>query len=446
MEEQKGKLSIAILYPITYNKNKCSLRWWMYMDYSSYPRNDVLCIDIRSFYASVEAIKLGLDPMKTMLAVVGDPSRSGSIVLAASPELKRKHGISNVSRYFELPKDPDIHIVPAHMADYLNVSVEITKLINQYVPKTAIHPYSVDELWVTVNGLKKLFGEPWQIAEQIKRDLIDNFGLTCSIGIGDNKFLAKVVMDLHAKKSGIAACRYEDVAEKLWPFPVEDIWGIGRRMKNNLNRMGIITLGQLARFNLDLLTKRFGVMGDQLYWHAWGVDLSPVFGNFIKTEQKGFGHGISLLRDYAEEEVAVCILDLCEEVCRRARTANKAGKTIHLGISYEKETGGGFSRSKSVNLPTNVTMDVYHMCMYLFNQFYDGVSKVRHVYVTLDNLFEHEDTQLDLFEDRSKKNDIGFVMDAIRDKYGSNAILRATSYTDAGITIERSKKIGGHKA
>lgn len=416
------------------------------MDYSSYPRNDVLCIDMRSFYASVEAVKLGLDPMKTLLAVVGDPSRSGSIVLAASPELKRKHGISNVSRFFELPNDPNIHIVPAHMADYLHVSVEITRLINQYVPKTAIHQYSVDEVWATVSGLERLFGGPWQVAEKIKQDILDSFGITCSIGIGDNKFLAKVVMDLHGKKAGIAECRYEDVEEKLWPFPIEAIWGIGSRMKRNLNRMGVVTLGQLARFKLDLLKKRFGVMGEQLYWHAWGIDLSPVYGNFIKTEQKGYGHGIALLRDYTKDEVAVCILDLCEEVCRRARTANKTGKTIHLGISYSKETGGGFSRSKSVSHPTNVTMDIYRICMQLFKQFYDRKSNIRHVYVTLDNLFEKRDVQLDLFEDESKKNDIGYVMDAIRDKYGSTAILRASSYTNAGVTLDRSKKIGGHKA
>lgn len=416
------------------------------MDYSSYPRNDVLCIDMRSFYASVEAVKLNLDPMKVMLAVVGDPNRSGSIVLAASPELKRRYGISNVSRFFELPDDPEIHIVPAHMADYIHMSLQITDLLQQYAPLEAIHPYSVDEVWITVNGLQHLFGTREEIAKKIKADILDSFGITCSIGIGDNKFLAKVVMDLHAKKQGIAECTYEDVEEKLWPHPIESIWGIGGRMKRNLNRMGIITLGQLANYNLDHLKKRFGVMGEQLYWHAWGIDLSPVFGDFSKQEQKGFGHGISLLRDYTKEDIPYCILDLCEEVCRRARTANKSGRTIHLGISYSKETGGGFSRSQSIDFPTNITLDVYDICMQLFNKFYDGKSMVRHVYVTLTNLRDKQETQLDLFEDRTKKNDIGYVMDAIRDKYGSTSILRASSYTQAGITIERSKKIGGHYA
>ncbi|RLL45144.1 DNA polymerase IV [Oceanobacillus piezotolerans] len=416
------------------------------MDYSLYPRNDVLCIDMRSFYASVEAIKLGLDPMEDLLAVVGDPSRSGSIVLAASPALKKKYGISNVSRFFELPDDPNIHIVPAHMADYLQVSMEITKLINQYAPKEAIHQYSVDEVWVTVNGLEKLFGNRFEVAQKIKEDILYHFGMTASIGIGDNKFLAKVVMDLHAKKIGIAECRYEDVKEKLWPFPIEKIWGIGSRMKRNLNRMGIVTLGQIANYDVKQLKKRFGIMGEQIYFHAWGIDLSPVYGNFTKTEQKGFGHGIALLRDYTKDEVEVCILDLCEEACRRARRANKVGKTIHLGIAYSKHTGDGFSRSKSIELPTNVTMDVYRVCVQLFHEFYDGYSKIRHVYVTLTNLFDKGETQLELFEDRAKRTDIGYVMDTIRDKYGSTAILRASSYTEAGVTIDRSKKIGGHYA
>lgn len=419
------------------------------MDYSLYPRHDVLCIDMRSFYASVEAVRLGLDPMKVMLAVVGDVSRPGSIVLAASPRLKEKYGISNVSRFYELPHDPDIHIINANMESYLYVSVEITKMLMNYAPKEAIHPYSIDEIWLTVDGLERLFGTPWQIAQLIKDDLLQQFGLTCSIGIGDNKFLAKVVMDLHAKKVGIAECRYEDVEAKLWPAPVEDIWGIGSRMKENLNRMGIIRLGQLAHTKRSTLKSRFGIMGEQLYWHAWGIDLSPVFGHFIKMEQKGFSHGISLLRDYSKEEAITCILDLCEEVCRRARTAHKAGRTIQLSIGYSNasnRSATGFNRSRSIPIPINMTMDVHRVCLSLFHDHYNNQDKIRRIYVSLGNLSEAGETQLDLFADRSKEEDLSYVMDAIRDKYGSTAILRASSYTDAGIALDRSRKIGGHQA
>src|SRR5699024_5174288 len=148
---------------------------------------------IRSFYASIEAIKLGLNPMTVMLAVVGDMKRQGSIVLATSPALKKKYGLSNVNRYFELPHDPAIHVVQANMADYLHTSIQITKLLHNYAPQEAIHQYSVDEVWLTVNGLENLFGSRLQLAEKIKQDILNSFGLTCAIGIGDNKFLAKVI-------------------------------------------------------------------------------------------------------------------------------------------------------------------------------------------------------------------------------------------------------------
>ena len=416
------------------------------MDYSQFPRHEVLCIDMRSFYASIECVKRGLDPMKAMLAVVGDKKRSGSIILAASPTLKEKYGINNVSRYFELPEDPEIHVVQARMGDYVRVSVAITRLLHQYVPKEAIHPYSVDEMWITVDGLQSLYGNTEEIAHMIKEEIMDTMGLTCAIGIGDNKFLAKVVMDLYAKKKGIAVCRYEDVPRLLWPAPVEKIWGIGKRLTHHLNRMGIINLGQLAHYPLERLKKRFGVMGEQLYWHAWGVDLSPVYQNFDSIEeQKAFSHGVTLLRDFTAEEALISILDLCEEVCRRTRVNHKAGRTIQLSIGYANNAGG-FSRSRSVHLPTNVTMEVYHVCLQLFQEFYDQKSSIRRITVALTHLFDDAETQLNLFYDQTKKKDIGYVMDDIRAKYGSTSLLRASSYLEAGITRERSKKIGGHYA
>lgn len=418
------------------------------MDYSQYPRNDVLCVDMRSFYASVEAVKLGLNPNEVLLAVVGDLSRPGSIVLATSPALKKKHHLQNVSRFFELPKDPAIHLVEANMADYVHTSIKITKLLYQFAPQEAIHQYSVDEVWITVNGLEKLFGNRWEIAAKIKQTIWEVLGLPSAVGIGDNKFLAKIVLDLHAKKAPncIAECTYEDVQDKLWPFPVEKMWGVGSRMKRNLYRLGITTVGQLAQFPLEQLKIQFGIMGEQLYWHAWGIDLSPVFGNFLKAEQKGFGHGISLLRDYTSNEVHVVILDLCEEACRRARTANKVGKTIHLAIGYSEVTGGGFNRSTTIDLPTNITLEMHDVCLHLFKRHYDGYSKIRKVSVTLTNLFDDNDTQLDLFSERTKQKDIGYMMDEIRKRFGATAILRASSYTEAGISLDRSNKIGGHWA
>ncbi|SDJ55452.1 DNA polymerase IV [Salimicrobium halophilum] len=418
------------------------------MEYDQYPRHDVLCLDMRSFYASVECIKRGLDPSRTLMAVVGDPERKGSIVLAASPALKKKHGISNVSRFFELPEDPEIIIAKASMQDYLDVSVEITKLIHQYAPMEAIHVYSVDELWVTVDGLTSLYGSPRAIAELFQKRIMDQFGIECAIGIGDNKFLAKVVLDIHAKKQkdGIAVCHYEDVERLLWPVPVEDIWGIGKRMMRRLNNMGIIKLGDLATHPLRFLKKRFGIMGEQLYWHSRGIDLSPVYGDFTRSEQKSFGHGITLLQDYEEKDIYPCILDLCEEVCRRARESYHVGRTVHIGIGYTKETGGGFSRSTSLHLPTNLTMDMYKAVVSLFHRHYEKNNSIRRVYVSLTNLEYDGALQLDFFDQREKQRQLSRAMDDIRGRHGSTSLLRASSYKRGGITLERSKKVGGHYA
>lgn len=413
------------------------------MDYSNYPRNDVLCLDIRSFYASVEALKLGLNPMKDMVAVVGDPNRSGSIVLAASPMLKETHGMSNVSRFFELPNDPNIHIVQAHMRDYIDVSVEITKLLHKYAPQEAIHTYSIDEMWITTNGLQHLFGNRWEVATSIKNEIFTCFGLTCSIGIGDNKFLAKVVMDLHAKKKGIIECRYEDVPKLLWPSPIENIWGIGSRMKRNLNELGIYTLKDLALYDQEKLVNMYGLMGEQLYFHAWGIDLSPVYGDPIHTERKSFSNGITLLRDYNYTDTKICLLDLAEEVCWRARSEKMVGRTIQLSIGYA-DNRGGFTRSVTIQAYTNHTKDVHNECLKLLKRFYVSNKMIRRVSIALTNLVADRDLQLSLFDDRVKENNIGHVMDQIREHYGSASILRASSYTDAGISLERSKKIGGH--
>ena len=248
---------------------------------------------------------------------------------------------------------------------------------------------------------------------------------------------------MQAKETGIAECQYKDVQDKLWPQPVEKIWGIGSRMKRHLNGLGIFTLGQLAKCPLKSLQGHFGVMGEQLYYHAHGVDLSPCIEQPGMNRPKSFGHGITLLRDYTGDEVPTAILDITEEVCYRARKANMCGRTIQLGIGYSKPHGG-FSRSKSIAVPTNVTPDVYQVCLELFKKHYNG-SIVRTINVSLTNLSTNQNIQLNLFEDCYKKQNLASAMDMIRNKYGPVALFRASSLTAAGVIFERSQKVGGHK-
>lgn len=418
------------------------------IDYNAFKDRNVLCVDMKSFYASCAALARGLDPLTTHLAVVADLNRHGSVVLAATPALKRDFGIRTGNRLFEIPDDEKIITVSAQMNLYLQISTEISRLFNKYVPKEAIHTYSVDESFLEVDGMEKLWGSAEKVATSILEELKDTFGLTAAIGIGPNMLMAKLCLDLDAKKHGIAHWTYADIPDKLWPVsPLSQMWGIGGRLEKRLNRMGISTVGQLANYSLERLEKTFGVMGNQLFYHANGVDLSEL-GAPILQGQISYGKSQILLHDYHDpHDVACVILEMCEEVARRARANHKAGKTISLGIGYSKdEGGGGFHRSITIGTPTNITMEIYRTCMYLFHKFYIEKT-VRKISISLSHICEDEHIQLSLFEkDRTRERKLGYVMDAVRDKYGKDALLRAVSFTPAGTALERSKLVGGHYA
>lgn len=417
------------------------------VDYSKLPRNKILCVDMKSFYASCSAVMLGLDPLECYLAVVGAKEQKGSIVLAASPKLKKEFGIKTGFRQFQIPKDSRIHIVEPKMRMYMRVSLEITRVFHRYVPKEAIHTYSVDESFIQVDGALKLWGDAYTIARKIRDDIDREFQLPCAIGIGPNMLLAKLCMDLDAKKEGITEWTYEDIPSKLWPVtPLREMWGIGRRVEKTLNSMGIFTVGQLAQYDLKKLEKKFGVMGNQLYYHAWGADLSAM-GAPIMAGQISFGKSQILLRDYKDkEEIQHVILEMCEEVARRARLQRKAGRTISFGLGYSKdEFGGGFYRSRTIDEPTNVTMDLYRVCLELLGEHYDGKT-VRKIIISLGNIVEDKEYQLNLFDLNGwKKRELGYVVDRIRGRYGPGSLLRAVSYTNAGTARERAKLVGGHK-
>lgn len=247
---------------------------------------------------------------------------------------------------------------------FIRVSTEITKLFYRFVPETCVHTYSIDESFLDAGK-----ENPEVMAEAIQSSMKREFGLVCTVGIGDNMLLSKLALDLESKKTktGIARWRYEDVPKKLWcVHPLSEMWGIGGRMERNLNRMGISTVGQLAKYPLELLEKRFGIMGNQLYYHAHGIDLSEI-GAPLMQGQISYRKSQILLRDYTKkEDIKAVLLEICEEVARRARTHNKVGRTISLGIGYSKdEFGGGFHRAKTIDLPTNITMDIYRYCLML---------------------------------------------------------------------------------
>ncbi|WP_100372120.1 Y-family DNA polymerase [Bacillus sp. FJAT-45037] len=421
--------------------------------YEAFPKQAYLCCDLKSFYASVAAVKRGLHPLACKLAVVGDTKRNGSVVLASTPKL-REMGIKTGSRLFEIPKDRDIIVVNAEMEEFLKVSTEITLHMEQFVPPEDIFVYSIDEAFI------KLTSKRWQGAENqkkfammLQRSIKDHFGLTLAVGSSScNMLLSKVALDIEAKttEDHFAHWDYEDVQSKVWPIqPLSDMWGIGGRIEKTLMNMGIRAVGHLANTRLERLESKFGkVMGQQLYQHAWGIDLSDIHKP-AKVRSKSYSVGQILLRDYrGEKEISTVILEMCEEVVRRARKHHSIGRTISLGLGYSRnEGGGGFSKQLTIDQPTNSTLDIYNTCLKLLRGNYKGET-VRQVYVSLSKVTPDTERQLSLFEDEeevTKKRELGYVMDAIREKYGSTAILRASSYTKAGTTRHRSSLIAGHK-
>ena len=410
------------------------------------PEASIFCIDMCGFYASVSAVELGLNPLEVCLAVVGNQERKGSVVLAASPMMKKRFGVKTGTRLFEIPDHQDILLVEPKMKLYLQKSMNITELLASYVPKESIHIYSVDESFIELTGTEKLWGPPESTMRRIQQELLDSFKLPSSVGGGPNMLLAKLSLDLEGKETGFAFWSYSDVPKKLWPVqPLSRMWGIGSRTEKTLNSMGIFSVGDLACADVTVLETQFGIMGNQLYQHANGIDLSDM-GSPLVEGQISYGKGQILYRDYIEEQdIMTIILEMCEDVAMRTRQARRAGRTIHLGVAYSKTAfGGGFSRSRSIDEATNDTMEMYRVCQSLFREHFQN-KPVRQISLAISNLEEESSMQLSLFDEKKFENrQLGEAMDTIRKRYGYSAIYRVIYATQAGTAIARTKLIGGH--
>lgn len=417
------------------------------INYDKFPNRNIACIDMMSFYASCMASLHNLDVQKVPIAVVGNLERKGSVVLAASPPMKKRFRVKTGTRMYEIPHHPDIKLFDPKMSYFLEMSVAVTRILHKYVPVEAIHVYSIDESFIDLTGTGKLWGDPVQTVKDIQKEILETLKLPSTAGMGPNMLMAKLALDLEAKKTGFSKWTFGDVPTKLWSVsPLSEMWGIGRQTEKSLNNMGIFSVGDLAHANLQNLEKKFGVLGNQLYHHAWGIDLSEM-GAPILEGQVSYGKSQILLSDYnSREEVNAVLLEMCEDVARRARENYQAGRTISLGIGYSKNAfGGGFQRSRTIDEATNDTMKIYKVCMILLNENYDQRA-VRQISVSITKLEDEHSMQLSLFDTKKwQVRQLGTTMDEIRTRYGSTAILRAVSLTDAGTAIKRSKLVGGHK-
>ena len=412
---------------------------------------EIICIDLKSFYASVECALRGLDPFQTPLVVADSERGGGSIILAVSPYLKRL-GIPGRLRLFEMPPVKGLIIARPRMRTYLQYSSEIIRIYLKYVALEDLHIYSVDEAFLDVTSYQKLYQKTtYELAQTILSEILKETKIPATAGIGDTLFLAKVALDLESKNvaSQIAEWRYHDVKEKLWPItPLSKMWSIGTQMEKRLNQIGIFKVGDIAKTPRDHLHRLFGVLGDELYFHAHGIDASYIAKKKEDTRpMKSVGQSQTLFKDYTARAIVTVLFEIMDDVTMRLRYLGLEAKTIHLTMSYSKDVGGGFSRQ--ITLPyASCDPKVFMAAALKIMATHLEDEPIRRVGVRLTQLepFSLEE-QLSLFEvKRSKAKDALFyqALGAVKHRYGEQAILRLSSYFEASTKKERTQLVGGH--
>ncbi len=411
----------------------------------------ILLVDGQSFYASVE--KAAHPEFKDMPVAVGDPERRSGIILAACP-IAKAHGVTTASRVFEAQAAcKDLVIIKPRMQRYITVSLLITEIYEAITP--LVEPYSIDEQFLDVTGSANMFGSAEEVARQIQQRVMLSTGVWSRVGIGPTKVLAKTATDNFAKRhpDGIYRLDYSNIEQELWPLPIQKMFMVASRMTRRFLMWGIQTIGDIARMELPdfkrLMRRMMGKQSDiqaEYYWQtARGIDPSPVMPS-IRGALQSVSHGKALRASLytRKADIEVVILELCAEVCRRARRIGIQGRVVSLGLG---ETDGlhahTFGRQLTLPYPTNLTRELQAAVLRLFNEHWRGMP-VSYITIALTQLVRDDVQYLDLFTDRAKTYDLERAMDGIKDRYGDTAILRASSLLEAGIARERATQIGGH--
>ena len=413
-----------------------------------------LCIDLKSFYASVECVERGLDPMKTRL-VVADPERtSKTICLAVSPAMKAL-GIPGRCRVFEIPENVEYIMAPPRMQLYIDYSAEIYSIYLKYISKDDIHVYSIDEVFMDVTDYLEMYHMSGQeLGIQIMEDILKTTGITASCGIGTNLYLAKIAMDILAKhkKEHIAVLDEESYRKVLWRYrPMTDFWRIGRGIAGRLERAGLLTMEDVAMADPALLYRMFGVDAELLIDHAWGRETTTIYDiKNYKPKNHSVSSGQVLSRDYSYEEGRLIVKEmvdlLCLELVDKGLVTDSV--TLHVGYSnrLEKKPAHG---TVSMTVTTSSAEQIRHYTLGLYERIMDPYVPIRRVTLTYNHVVDEIYRQYDLFTDPDvldREYRMQKAMLDIKDKYGKNAILKGMNLQEGGTTRERNGQIGGHKS
>ena len=428
-------------------------------DYRYEPHRVVFMIDNKSFFASCEALELGLNPMKAVLAVVShqpDSKYGSGLIMAASPLAKAKYGLTNVMRVRDLPNKrdaPDLLLVDPHMNLYIKRSMQVLDIFRKYAAEEDIHAYSIDESMIDMTKSWHLFGDdPYLVARKIQLEIKKKLGLYTTCGIGENPLLAKLAMDISAKhrRSMIAYWHYIDVPDTIWQInDMEEVWGIGHRTARHLHRFHINNMYELAHTDPAILKKEFGVIGEQLFAMSWGVDRSIISQKYF-PQMKNYGNSQILTRDYTvQREIEIVLREIGEQVAARIRAHRLQAECVSLFVGFSKyQPNGersGFSVQRKI-CPTNENDAIVQEILALFRQNWRGEA-VRALGITCSQLIPDRYQQLTFLVSPSaqiKKHQVDQTIDEIRQKYGFSSLVKASSLLEGATAIQRSSLVGGH--
>ncbi len=377
----------------------------------------VLHVDMDAFFASVEQQTYPFLRGKPV-GVCGNPD-GRTVIAAASYEAKRL-GVKTAMTVPEARRlCPEIVLVPGNPARYIDTSIRILAIYTRFTDLVEV--FSIDEAFLDVTNSAHLFGGPGKVAGEIKRDIKERFGITCSIGIAPNKLLAKLVGELH-KPDGLTTIRPDEVEHLLATMPVEEICGIGRKTTVKLQRLGVRTCGELGRYPEKNLRVAFGINGIHLHNIGLGKDDSPVMPYVHEPDTKSMGHSLTLERDTRNmATIRRHLLQLSEQVGRRLRRDGYAGRTVSIVLRYADFTTT--VRQRSLKNHINDGHRIYQTGLKLFGELYQPERYVRLLGISVSNLVR-ELKQATLFENR-RDNSLFEAADRINDRFGEFSLTRA---------------------
>lgn len=422
------------------------------MHNESMNKRTYVCIDLKSFYASVECVARGLNPLEAKLAVA-DPDRTEkTICLAVSPAMKAL-GVRNRCRVFEIPKDIDYIMAVPRMQEYIDVSAEIYGIYLRYLSKEDIHVYSIDEVFMDVTDYLSMYGcSAEELGKRIMDEIYKETMITATCGIGTNLYLAKVALDIISKHvpNHIGILDEESYRRKLWDYlPLTDFWRIGPGTVRRLSHNGIETMRDIANADEDLLYRTFGIDAELLIDHAWGRESTTMRDiKKYKPSTNCLSSGQVLPRDYGDAEGALVVKEMADLMCLDMVAKDKITESVSMYLGY----GGGLHASDNGTVkllsPTNSARVIVPAVEKLFLRIKDPDLYVRRVGISFNNIVDDEYRQMDLFTDydeMERENKVQKAMIEIKDRFGKNAVLRGMNLEKGGKTIERNEQIGGHR-